>query len=111
MQLLILPAPTLFTPSSLRRPTPLSAPQVMSHAIASSKAAPGFLARLSSRQCQRCYASSAMQPKQLRPTVPHTPMQSRQPIVQRRTKYKTIEQAKSRYSTGVCDAAARLRSW
>ena len=76
----------------------------MSHALASSKVMPGFLARLSTRQCQRCYASSAMQAKQLRPTVPRTPMQSRQPIVQRRTKFKTIEQAKSRYSTGVCNA-------
>jgi protein SCO1/2 len=76
----------------------------MSHAIASSKAMPAFLAHLSTRQCQRCYSSSAMQStKQLRPTVPRAPMQSRQPIVQRRTKYKTIEQAKSRYSTGVCD--------
>ncbi|KAF4124409.1 protein SCO1 [Geosmithia morbida] len=57
-----------------------------------------------SRQCQRCYSSSAMQSKQMRPTVPRSLMmqQSRQPqpIMQRRSKFKTVQQAKSRYSTG-----------
>ncbi|KAF4977432.1 hypothetical protein FZEAL_6044 [Fusarium zealandicum] len=72
----------------------------MSNAVATSKALKGMLSTMSTRQCQRCFASSALQPKQLRPTLPRAPVQSRQPITQRRTKYKTIEQAKSRYSNG-----------
>ncbi|PHH89970.1 hypothetical protein CDD83_4831 [Cordyceps sp. RAO-2017] len=40
-----------------------------------------------------------MQPKQLRPRLPQAPP-TRQPITQRRTKYKTVEEAKSRHSTG-----------
>jgi protein SCO1/2 len=72
----------------------------MSHVATSTRAMPGLLTRLSSRHCARCYATSAMQPKQVRPSLPQAPMQSRQPIIQRRTKYKTIEQARSRYSTG-----------
>ncbi|KAJ4266508.1 Cu-binding protein [Fusarium torreyae] len=72
----------------------------MSNSIATSKALKGVFSSLSTRQCQRCFSSSALQPKQLRPTLPRAPLQSRQPITQRRTKYKTIEQAKSRYSNG-----------
>ncbi|PNY22997.1 Protein SCO1, mitochondrial, partial [Tolypocladium capitatum] len=72
----------------------------MSHSIASSKALQGALGRLPARQCQRCFSTGARQPKQLRPTLPRAPVQSRQPITQRRTKYKTVEQAKSRHSTG-----------
>ncbi|KAH6958878.1 SCO1/SenC-domain-containing protein [Fusarium avenaceum] len=72
----------------------------MSNSVTASKALRGVFSSLSTRQCQRCFSSSALQPKQLRPTLPRAPMQSRQPITQRRTKYKTIEQAKSRYSNG-----------
>ncbi|PNP48890.1 hypothetical protein TGAM01_v210962 [Trichoderma gamsii] len=73
----------------------------MSHSMfASSRALQGALRKLPARQCQRCISSSAFQPKQLRPVLPRVPVQSRQPITQKRTKYKTIEQAKSRYSTG-----------
>ncbi|KAK1242716.1 hypothetical protein MKX08_005528 [Trichoderma sp. CBMAI-0020] len=73
----------------------------MSHSMfASSRALQGALRRLPAQQCQRCISSSAFQPKQLRPVLPRVPVQSRQPITQKRTKYKTIEQAKSRYSTG-----------
>lgn len=73
----------------------------MSKSIATSKGLQGILAQLPARQCQRCFSSSALQPKQLRPTLPRAPMQSRQPITQRRTKYNTIEKAKSRYANGV----------
>ncbi|KAG5794405.1 hypothetical protein H9Q69_006560 [Fusarium xylarioides] len=72
----------------------------MSNSITTSRALRGVFSSLSTRQCQRCLSSSALQPKQLRPTLPQAPIQSRQPITQRRTKYKTIEQAKSRYSNG-----------
>ncbi|KAJ4857021.1 SCO1/SenC domain-containing protein [Trichoderma breve] len=72
----------------------------MSHSIASSRALQGALRNLPAQQCQRCFSSGAFQPKQLRPVLPRSPVQSRQPITQKRTKYKTIEQAKSRYSTG-----------
>ncbi|KAF5558815.1 SCO1 precursor [Fusarium napiforme] len=72
----------------------------MSNSITTSRALRGVISSLSTRQCQRCLSSSALQPKQLRPTLPRAPIQSRQPITQRRTKYKTIEQAKSRYSNG-----------
>ncbi|KAH7238883.1 SCO1/SenC-domain-containing protein [Fusarium tricinctum] len=72
----------------------------MSNSVTASKALRGVFSSLSTRQCQRCFSSSALQPEQLRPTLPRAPMQSRQPITQRRTKYKTIEQAKSRYSNG-----------
>ncbi|KAF5968370.1 SCO1 precursor [Fusarium coicis] len=72
----------------------------MSNSITTSRALRGVFSSLSTRQCQRCLSSSALQPKQLRPTLPRAPVQSRQPITQRRTKYKTIEQAKSRYSNG-----------
>ncbi|EWG42187.1 hypothetical protein FVEG_04092 [Fusarium verticillioides 7600] len=72
----------------------------MSNSITTSRALRGVYSSLSTRQCQRCLSSSALQPKQLRPTLPRAPIQSRQPITQRRTKYKTIEQAKSRYSNG-----------
>ncbi|KAF5600729.1 SCO1 precursor [Fusarium pseudoanthophilum] len=72
----------------------------MSNSITTSRALRGVFSSLSTRQCQRCLSSSALQPKQLRPTLPRAPIQSRQPIAQRRTKYKTIEQAKSRYSNG-----------
>ncbi|KAL5595486.1 Cu-binding protein [Fusarium odoratissimum] len=72
----------------------------MSNSSTTSRALRGVFSSLSTRQCQRCLSSSALQPKQLRPTLPRAPIQSRQPITQRRTKYKTIEQAKSRYSNG-----------
>ncbi|KAF5580758.1 SCO1 precursor [Fusarium pseudocircinatum] len=72
----------------------------MSNSITTSRALRGVFSSLSTRQCQRCLSSSALQPKQLRPTLPRAPIQSRQPITQRRMKYKTIEQAKSRYSNG-----------
>ncbi|KAF9766128.1 hypothetical protein IL306_001484 [Fusarium sp. DS 682] len=72
----------------------------MSNPITASRALRSAFSSLSARQCQRCLSSSALQPKQLRPTLPRSPVQSRQPITQRRTKYKTIEQAKSRYSNG-----------
>ncbi|KAF5721460.1 SCO1 precursor [Fusarium mundagurra] len=72
----------------------------MSNSITTSRALRDVFSSLSTRQCQRCLSSSALQPKQLRPTLPRAPIQSRQPITQRRTKYKTIEQAKSRYSNG-----------
>ncbi|KAF5640309.1 SCO1 precursor [Fusarium tjaetaba] len=72
----------------------------MSNSITTPRALRGVISSLSTRQCQRCLSSSALQPKQLRPTLPRAPIQSRQPITQRRTKYKTIEQAKSRYSNG-----------
>ncbi|CCT64375.1 probable SCO1 protein precursor [Fusarium fujikuroi] len=72
----------------------------MSNSVTTSRALRGVFSSLSTRQCQRCLSSSALQPKQLRPTLPRAPIQSRQPITQRRTKYKTIEQAKSRYSNG-----------
>ncbi|KAL7948471.1 SCO1/SenC domain-containing protein [Trichoderma barbatum] len=72
----------------------------MSHSIASSRALQGALRNLPAQQCRRCFSSSAFTPKQLRPVLPQSPVQSRQPITQKRTKYKTIEQAKSRYSTG-----------
>jgi hypothetical protein len=75
----------------------------MSQAVTPFKAMQGILARLPARPCQRCFTSSALQPKPMRPVVPRSNMQSRQPIVQRRTKYKTVEQAKSRYSRGVRD--------
>ncbi|KAF7549036.1 hypothetical protein G7046_g8466 [Stylonectria norvegica] len=71
----------------------------MSKSIATSKTLQGMFAKLPSRQCQRCFSNSAL-PKQLRPTLPRLPVQSRQPITQKRTKYKTIEQAKSAYSNG-----------
>ncbi|KAF5691574.1 SCO1 precursor [Fusarium circinatum] len=72
----------------------------MSNSVTTSRALRGVFSSLSTRQCQRCLSSSALQPKQLRPTLPRATIQSRQPITQRRTKYKTIEQAKSRYSNG-----------
>ncbi|KAF5554958.1 SCO1 precursor [Fusarium phyllophilum] len=72
----------------------------MSNSITTSRALRGVFSSLSTRQCQRCLSSSALQPNKLRPTLPRAPIQSRQPITQRRTKYKTIEQAKSRYSNG-----------
>ncbi|KAF5027495.1 hypothetical protein F66182_390 [Fusarium sp. NRRL 66182] len=72
----------------------------MSNSAATSKVLRGLFSTVSTRQCQRCFSSSALQPKQLRPTLPPAPLQSRQPITQRRTKFKTIEQAKSRYSNG-----------
>ncbi|KAL7800095.1 SCO1/SenC domain-containing protein [Trichoderma ceciliae] len=72
----------------------------MSHSVASSRAFQGALRKLLAQQCHRCFSSGAFQPNQLRPVLPRTPVQSRQPITQKRTKYKTIEQAKSRYSTG-----------
>ncbi|KAF5713412.1 electron transport [Fusarium globosum] len=72
----------------------------MLNSVTTSRALRGVFSSLSTRQCQRCLSSSALQPKQLRPTLPRAPIQSRQPITQRRTKYKTIEQAKSRYSNG-----------
>ncbi|EXM02896.1 SCO1/SenC-domain-containing protein [Fusarium oxysporum II5] len=72
----------------------------MSNSSTTSRALRGVFSSLSTRQCQRCLSSSALQPKQLRPTLTRAPIQSRQPITQRRTKYKTIEQAKSRYSNG-----------
>lgn len=75
--------------------------ETMSHSIASSRALQGALRNLPMQQCRRCFSSGAFQPKQLRPVLPRSPVQSRQPITQKRTKYKTIEQAKSRYSTGV----------
>ncbi|KAF4334145.1 SCO1 precursor [Fusarium beomiforme] len=73
----------------------------MSNPITASRALRSVFFPLSGRQCQRCLSSSAFRPKQqLRPALPRAPVQSRQPITQRRTKYKTIEQAKSRYSNG-----------
>ncbi|KAF5609972.1 SCO1 precursor [Fusarium subglutinans] len=72
----------------------------MSNSVTTSRALRGVFSSLSTRQCQRCLSSSALQPKQLRPTLPRATIQSRQPVTQRRTKYKTIEQAKSRYSNG-----------
>ncbi|KAK0392872.1 hypothetical protein NLU13_2366 [Sarocladium strictum] len=59
-----------------------------------------FVGNLSSRPCQRCFSSRALQAKQLRPTLARATLENRQPIVQKRTKYKTVEQAKSRYSLG-----------
>ncbi|KAH7316663.1 SCO1/SenC-domain-containing protein [Stachybotrys elegans] len=59
----------------------------------------GAVSALSIRQCQRCFGT-AMQPKQLRPTLPRVPAQARQPMIPKRTKFKTVEQAKSRYSLG-----------
>lgn len=73
----------------------------MSQVVTSFKAMQGILARLPARSCQRCFTTSAIQPKPMRPVVPRSTLQSRQPIVQRRTKYKTVEQAKARYSRGV----------
>ncbi|KAK5991279.1 Protein SCO1 [Cladobotryum mycophilum] len=71
----------------------------MSHSIASSRALHGALRKLPAQQCRRCFSSSALHPKQLRPTLPQTQVQTRAAIAQKRT-YKTVEQAKSRYSTG-----------
>ncbi|KAH7161288.1 SCO1/SenC-domain-containing protein [Dactylonectria macrodidyma] len=72
----------------------------MSKSIAMSKTFQGMFTQLPARQCQRCFSSSTLQPKQLRPTVPRVPMQSRQPITQRRTKSNTVEKAKSRHQNG-----------
>ncbi|KAF5645619.1 SCO1 precursor [Fusarium sp. NRRL 52700] len=72
----------------------------MSNSVTTSRALRSVFSSFSTRQCRRCLSSRALQPKQLRPTLPRAPIQSRQPITQRRTKYKTIEQAKSRYSNG-----------
>ncbi|GAB0134805.1 hypothetical protein EsDP_00003161 [Epichloe bromicola] len=60
--------------------------------VSSSKILQGAYAK-----CQRCLFSTAVQPRPLPP--PRAVAQSRQSLVQRRT-YKTVEQAKSRHSTG-----------
>ncbi|OAA40050.1 protein sco1 [Metarhizium rileyi] len=67
----------------------------MAHSLKPLKALQGAFTK-----CQRCFSSSAFQTKLLRPTLPRAPVQRGQPSMQRRTKYKTVEQAKSRHSTG-----------
>lgn len=70
----------------------------MAHSVTASRALQGALSRAAARQCQRCFSSGALTGPKLRPALP---AQARQPMTQRRTKYKTVEQAKSRHSTGV----------
>ncbi|KAK0717176.1 cytochrome c oxidase-like protein [Lasiosphaeria miniovina] len=60
------------------------------------------LARAPARQCLRPMSTARSSPAR-RPTAPclfHGPAQARQPLVQRRFKYKTVEEAKSRYRSG-----------
>lgn len=73
----------------------------MSRSLVSPKALQATLRRLPAGSCQRCFTSSAHQPQGLRPTLPRAPVQTRQPMTQKRTKYNTVEEAKSRYNTGV----------
>lgn len=73
----------------------------MANALRPSRAVlSSMVGKLPTQPCQRCFSNRAIQAKQLRPTVARA-IESRQPIVQKRTKYKTVEQAKSRYSLGV----------
>ncbi|CAI6096591.1 hypothetical protein V2G26_016529 [Clonostachys chloroleuca] len=70
----------------------------MLHILAAARPMSGILARLPLRQCSRCFTNNAVQSKPLlRPAVS---VQPRQPAVQRRSKYTSVEQAKSRYSRG-----------
>ncbi|KHO01386.1 protein sco1 [Metarhizium album ARSEF 1941] len=51
-------------------------------------------------ECQRCLSRRALQPTPLQATLLRAPVPIRQTMLQRRTKYTTVEQAKSRHSTG-----------
>lgn len=78
----------------------------MSTTLRSSRTVVGRIAAATAaapaQPCQRCFSSKAGQSKNLRPTVARGAFaDTRQPIVQKRTKYKTVEQAKSRYNLGV----------
>ncbi|QUC18018.1 uncharacterized protein UV8b_02259 [Ustilaginoidea virens] len=67
----------------------------MAHQMSTSRALQGAFA-----SCRRCLCGSAFLPKLARPNLVRAQVPNRQPIVQRRTVYKTVEQAKSRHSTG-----------
>lgn len=91
----------------IRNPLP-----TMSHSKITQLALRINLARAATRSCHRCFTTGAMQPK-TRPTMPTTAVAtpSRQPTMQTRT-YKTVEQAKSRASTGVSYHTSELsRYW
>ena len=73
------------------------------------RAAINALPRAVPRQCARLMSTARSAPAK-RPTAPSpTTLQSRpyQPLVQRRFKFKTVEEAKSRYRSGVRIARAR----
>lgn len=55
------------------------------------------------QQCQRCFSNSALQTKLARSSAAamKSSVRARLPMTQKRTKYNTVEQAKSRHSTGV----------
>ncbi|KFA72178.1 hypothetical protein S40288_06035 [Stachybotrys chartarum IBT 40288] len=72
----------------------------MAHLMNPQRALRGVISKAAIGQCKRCFGSSPAQPQLLRPTLPRIPVQARQPLVAKRTKYKTVEQAKSRYSLG-----------
>ncbi|EJP65700.1 Protein SCO1, mitochondrial [Beauveria bassiana] len=75
----------------------------MAHSRLSMAVMRNVLARGSAQQCQRCFSSSALQAKLARPAAAaatSTSMRARLPMTQKRTKYSTVEQAKSRHSTG-----------
>lgn len=63
----------------------------------------GALARSPAQQCQRCFSQSALQTKLARSNAAAMSqgVRARLPMTQKRTKYSTVEQAKSRHSTGV----------
>ncbi|KAK3939416.1 SCO1/SenC-domain-containing protein [Diplogelasinospora grovesii] len=74
----------------------------MSQSIASARGAFGSLSRLESRQFQRFLSTAQTSPAR-RPTpacLSKSQAQARQPLIQRRFKYKTVEEAKSRYRSG-----------
>lgn len=61
------------------------------------------ITRAPAQQCQRCFSNGAIQAKLGRSNaVAMNNARARLPITQKRTKYSTVEQAKSRHSTGVC---------
>ncbi|CEJ90807.1 Putative Protein sco1 [[Torrubiella] hemipterigena] len=72
----------------------------MAHLRITQAALRSTIAKGSARSCQCCFSSNALQPKTARPAMATSSNQIRQPMMQKRTKYKTVEQAKSRQSTG-----------
>lgn len=71
------------------------------------------LPRAATRQCLRSL-STASNMAARRPTtscLPKPQAQTYQPLVQRRFKFKTVEEAKSRYRSGVCIGPVRCVFW
>lgn len=75
----------------------------MAHSRMSMAAIRSAINRGSAQQCQRCFSNSALQTKLARSGAAaiNSSVRSRLPVMQKRTKYNTVEQAKSRHKTGV----------